>query len=45
MDSTDSVGLDPLLEMANSLDNMTAFDVPFRSFAFPERGLLSNRQI
>jgi hypothetical protein len=45
MDLTDSVGLDRLLEMANSIDRMTALNVPFGSFAFPERGGLSNRQL
>jgi hypothetical protein len=42
--STDSDRLDPLLEMANSIDSMASFEVPFSSFAFPERGLLTNRQ-
>lgn len=44
MNSTHSAGLDPLLEFVDCVDRMSTFDVPFKSFAFPERGCLNTGQ-
>ena len=45
MDPTKYLGLDPLLELANSVDRMTASAIPFESYAFPERGRLNPKQL
>jgi hypothetical protein len=43
-DSTGSIGLDLNLKTSKSNERITAFRTPLRSFAFPERGRLNNRQ-
>ncbi len=40
-----SLKLEKLLEMENVLNSMTVFDISFGSYAFPERGLLSENQV